>query len=278
MRRREFIAGIGGAAVAWPLRARAQQRRAVPVIGFVSGNSESASAHSVFAFRQGLEEFGYLEAKNIEILYRWAPMQYSKFPEIAAELVGRHVNVIATEGSATTAAVKAATSAIPVVFTIGNDPVELGLVPSLNRPGSNMTGVSWLARTVLAKRLELLHEILPTATSIGFLNNPIVPGNDARISLLARAARTLGVRLLILNATGPNDIERAFSTLREQQIEALVVGTDFLFLEQRKSTRDIERTLWGARNLCLSRKCQSGWPDELRSERVLIRCIWPALT
>ena len=223
MRRRQFIAGLSSAA-AWPLGARAQQR-AVPVIACLFETTESgATRFRAAAFRQGIGELGYVEGGNVEILYSYAEGQNDRLTALAADLVRRRVSVIAALSTPAALAVKAATATIPIVFVMGTDPVALGLVASLNRPGGNVTGVSLLATTLTAKRLELLHEIVPGATSIGFLVSPTNPGGKAQINEAQSAARALGLRLVIANASTSDDIETAVAALGEQRVGALLVG------------------------------------------------------
>ena len=205
MRRREFIAGLGSAA-AWPVVARAQQP-AVPVIGYLGGSMESPSAP---AFRQGLSELGYFEGRNVEILYRRAELQYDRMPALSADLVRRRVAAIFALGLPPALAAKRATATIPIVFSVGADPVELGLVASINRPGGNLTGVSSLTQELTAKRLELLHEIVPAATSIGLLVNPTNASVEAELREAETAARVLGVRLVIQKASNRSEIDAAF--------------------------------------------------------------------
>lgn len=230
MKRREFIAGLGAAA--WPVGARAQQL--MPAVGYLSANIESASRATTAAFRQGLGEIGYVEGQNVELIYRWADAQYDRVPGLAGDLVRRGVAVIvATGGAGPALAAKSATATIPIVFAHGADPVLIGLVASFNRPGGNVTGVSFLTVALTAKRLELLREIVPAATSIGYLVNPAqTPIVEASMREAEIAARTLGVRLVVLNASASGDIELAFTTLVEQRIGAVLVDADpFLFAQ-----------------------------------------------
>jgi putative ABC transport system substrate-binding protein len=231
VRRRAFISLLGGAAVAWPLAARAQQP-AMPVIGFLSSYSPDAfGQHLVAAFRQGLKETGYVEGQNVAIEYRWAESHFHRLPALAADLVGRKVAVIAVPGSTPGAlAAKAATTTIPIVFWIGSDPMELGLVASLNRPGGNLTGMTNINIEIAPKRLELLHEFVPTATIVGLLVNPINPTlAEPTTRDLQTAARTLGLQLHVLPATSERDFDSVFATLVQLRAGALVIGPDPLF-------------------------------------------------
>jgi putative ABC transport system substrate-binding protein len=234
MRRREFIAGLASAALAsssiWPLAARAQQP-AVPVIGFLTVNpGRSEAGYLLPAFHRGLGEEGYAEGRNVKVLYQWAGSAYDRLPALAADLVRRRVAVIvATGGTPVALAAKSATATIPIVLAGGGDPVELGLVASLNRPGGNVTGVSFVTVPLIAKRLELLHQLVPAAATIGFLVNPRSPQVAAETKEAEKAAGILGVRLAVVNASTPDEIERAFATLAEQRIGALLSGADALF-------------------------------------------------
>ena len=225
MRRREFIAGLGVAGV-WPFAARAQQ--AMPVVGFLNSGSRDLSTHIVRLFRQGLGEAGFVEGRNIAIEYRWADGQYDRLPALADDLVSRQVAVIATNGPATLVA-KSATAKIPIVFLTGANPVEGGLVTSLSRPGGNLTGVTTLSDEILPKRLELLHELMPTATVIAALLNPTNPASVALSRDLQSAARTLGLQLHILHASAARDFDPAFATLDELRAAGLVISADPLF-------------------------------------------------
>jgi putative tryptophan/tyrosine transport system substrate-binding protein len=229
MKRREFFTLLGGAA-AWPLAARAQQQ-AMPVIGFLGSASPDRWAGRMRAFHQGLSETGYAEGRNVAIEYRWAEGQNDRLGPLAAELVGRQVTVIVTPGSTPAAlAAKAATTTIPIVFEVASDPVELGLVTSLARPGGNITGVTSLNAEVGPKRLELLHELVPTATVVGLLVNPTNP-NLAELTTknLHAAARSLGLKMHILHASADRDFDTVFATLNQLRAGALVIGTDPFF-------------------------------------------------
>jgi ABC-type uncharacterized transport system substrate-binding protein len=226
MRRRDFIAGVGGAAT-WPLAAWAQQP-GMPVIGFMNGALPGVGEGEA-EFRKGLSETDYVEGRNVAIEYRWADSRYDRLPALAADLVRRRVDVIVSQGAPASLAATAATSTIPIVFASGFDPVELGLVASLNHPGGNVTGALFLTQAVIAKRLELLHEIVPAAPLVGLLVNPTTPTAEAQIKEAETAARTLGVRLSIRNASSPSEIDAAFAILVDQRIGALLAGTDALF-------------------------------------------------
>jgi putative ABC transport system substrate-binding protein len=231
VRRREVITVIGGAA-AWPFAARAQQPT-MPVIGFLNSGAAEALQSLVAAFRQGLSESGYVEGQNLGIEYRWANGDYNKLPRLAAELVGRHVSAILAGAPPAVVAAKAATTTIPIVFTSGGNPVELGLVSSLSHPGGNVTGVSFLTNELGGKRLELLRELIPTAAYVGFLVNPTRPSFQSEVKNAQQAAQALGVKLLVLNASTEAEIDTAFAELSQQRIAALIVGTDVFFLSRR---------------------------------------------
>jgi putative ABC transport system substrate-binding protein len=203
------------------------------VIGFLNSGAAEALQSLVAAFRRGLLESGYVEGQNLGIEYRWANGDYNKLPRLAAELVGRRVSAILASAPPAVVAAKAATTTIPIVFTSGGNPVELGLVSSLSHPGGNVTGVSFLTNELGGKRLELLRELVPTATSVGFLVNPTRPSFQSEVKNARQAAQALGVKLLVLNASTEAEIDTAFAELSQQRIAALVVGTDVFFLTRR---------------------------------------------
>jgi putative ABC transport system substrate-binding protein len=227
MKRREVIALLGGAAAAWPLAAQAQQM-AMPVIGFLNTRARGEDPRLLTAFHQGLKEVGYVEGRNVAIEYRFAEGRNDRLPAMAADLVRRQVAVIAANGPAVVAA-KTATTTIPIVFSVGLDPVELGLVARLNQPGGNVTGVTALFDEVGPKRLELLHELVPTATLIALLLNPTYPSAENQSRDLQAAARTLGLQLHVLHASSERDFEIVFATLAQMRAGALVIGNDPFF-------------------------------------------------
>ena len=231
MKRREFITLLSGAA-AWPLAARAQQA-AMPVIGFLRNTPAAGSAHLVTAFRQGLNEAGFVEGRNVAIEYRWADNQNDRLPALASDLVRRQVIVIVAAAIPAALAAKAVTTTIPIVFEIGADPVEVGLVASLNRPSGNLTGVTTLNVELGPKRLELLHEIVPTTRSIALLVNPASPANAERLSTDTQtAARTLGLQLHVLHASTERDFDTVFASLVQLRAGALAIGNDAFFLSR----------------------------------------------
>jgi putative tryptophan/tyrosine transport system substrate-binding protein len=230
MRRREFITLLGGAGATWPLAARAQQP-AMPVIGLLGSESPDWYKDRLRAFREGLGETGYVEGRNVTIDYRWAGGRNDRLLPLAAELVQRQVALIASLGNTASAlAAKAATSTIPIVFRIAADPVEVGLVASLSRPGGNVTGVTTLGVEVGPKQLALLHEVVPAATVVGLLVNPTNPAlAETQSRVLPAAARTLGLRLHVLNASTDRDFDTVFARLAQLRADALVIGVDAFF-------------------------------------------------
>jgi putative tryptophan/tyrosine transport system substrate-binding protein len=234
VKRRDFITLLGGAAVAWPFVARAQQP-ALPVIGLLNPTSPDTYADNLSAFRQGLKDTSYVEGENVAIVYRWAENQIDRLPELAAELVRRQVAVIATTGSATAAfAAKAATTAIPIVFLAADDPVKLGLVTSLARPGGNVTGINIFSAELTAKRLELLRKLVPAATRVAVLVNPANAVNtEPTLRDVQSAARAMGLQIQVLEASTSPEINAAFATFGRGRPDALFVGSDIFFLSRR---------------------------------------------
>jgi putative tryptophan/tyrosine transport system substrate-binding protein len=231
LRRREFIALAGAAAAAnfWPLGARAQQP-AMPVIGYLGAQSPAAFASRVAAFRQGLGEAGYAEGRNVAIEFRWAEGRHDRLPDLAADLVARQVTVIVAPGGAPAAlAAKSVTTSIPIVFEMGADPIAIGLVASLARPGGNLTGVSSLNVEVTPKRLEILHEAIPTGTLVAVLLNPTSPTADSQLKQLQQAARTLALQLHVLHVSTGGDFDKVFATLLQLRPKGLVVASDTFF-------------------------------------------------
>ena len=234
MRRRDFIKRIVGPAVVWPLAVRAQQSR-MPVVGFVFGGSASGHARSVTAFRKGLNENGYVEGQNVTVEYHWLENQYDRLPAVMAELINREVAVIATPGSTPAAlAAKAATATIPIVFGVPLDPVQLGLVGSLARPGGNATGVNFFFTEVIAKRLRLLHDLVPKAVRIAVLVNPAnAPLVESTLRETKESAQTIGLQIEVLNAATISEIDAAFATFARARADALFVGPDAFFTDRR---------------------------------------------
>lgn len=226
MRRRDFIAFIGSSAVVWPLASRAQEA-GMPVIGFLHIATPAQDAYIVAAFQQGLKELGYAQGQNAAIEYRWAEGQYNRLSALAADLAGRHVNVIlAGGGIAPAKAAKAATKTIPIVFVSGDDPVQAGLVPSLNHPDGNVTGVAFFNSILVGKRLALLHELLPSAALIVFLVNPRSLQAEQETQDAQKAAGTLGLKLQILDASSPDDIDSGFAKAHALQAQAVLTAAD----------------------------------------------------
>jgi putative tryptophan/tyrosine transport system substrate-binding protein len=233
MKRRDFITLLGGAAAAWPLAARAQQS-AVPVIGVVNAGSLEASASRAAAFRKGLSETGYVEGQNVAVEYHWFSGQYDRLPMVMADLVGRRVAVIAALVSAGALAAKAATTTIPIVFVVSENPVSLGLVASLARPGGNMTGINIFFHELVAKRLGLLHDLVPKAVRVALLVNPAnTVSAEATLREIPEAARRLGLQIQVIKATTSREIDAAFATLVRDRADALFVAPDGFFISRR---------------------------------------------
>jgi putative ABC transport system substrate-binding protein len=229
LKRREFITLLGGAMAAWPLAARAQQP-AMPVIGYLNFGSPESDASRLTGLRRGLNQSGYVEGRNLVIEYRWAGNQADRLPELAADLVQLRVAVIVSPGVLSTLAAKAATTSIPIVFGISNDPVQLGLVASLNRPGGNLTGFNSVSSELGAKALALLHELVPGIATIGFLENPNNPRFEAYYERDVLAAATvIGLKIQVLKASTDREIDAAFVSLVQARTRALLVGGDVLF-------------------------------------------------
>ena len=243
MKRREFITLIGGAAAAWPVTTRAQQAT-IPLVGFLNSLGQNDQPNLRDAFRRGLSRSGFVEDRNVAIEYRFAEDHHDRLAALAADLVSRKVAVIvATGGGASVLAAKAATATLPIVFTTGGDPVKEGFVASLNRPGGNLTGISWFGTQLSGKGLGLLHELIPSAAIIALLVNPNLPESGRMISDAQEAARSLGQQVLVLNASTASEINAAFATVRQQHASALYVGGDPFFTSRRQqvvtlATRD----------------------------------------
>jgi putative tryptophan/tyrosine transport system substrate-binding protein len=231
MRRREFITLLGGAA-AWPLAARAQ-RPTLPVIGFLNGTSPEGYGRFLLAFRQGLSETGYVEGRNVLFEYRWAEGHYDRLPALVADLISSRVTVIAATTTPANLIAKTATTTIPIVFTTSSDPVDLGLVASLSRPGGNVTGVVTLNVELASKRLEQLHELVPSTSVIALLINPTNPNVKNELNDLQGSAHTIGHHLLVLEARTEDEIDMAFASFVQQQARALLVNTDAFFFSRR---------------------------------------------
>jgi putative ABC transport system substrate-binding protein len=233
MRRRDFIAGLGGA-MAWPAMVRAQQRSAMPVIGYLHPGTSEGEAEGLAAFHRGLGEAGYVQGRNVSIEYRWGHGDSARLPGFAADLVARQVAVIATPGSSEAAlAAKAATSTIPIIFSSGDDPVRAGLVASFNRPGGNVTGYSSMNVELVPKRLGLLHQLVPPAARFALLINPVSMTNSDLLVAVRAAATTIGVQVEAFSASTPRDIETAFESMVLKRVDALIVGAGAPFRERQ---------------------------------------------
>jgi putative ABC transport system substrate-binding protein len=257
IRRRKFITLLGGAAVTWPLTARAQQP-AMPVIGFLNPTSPEANVGRLVAFRQGLKEAGYVEGENVAIDYRWAHGQIDRLPELAAELVRRRVAVIVAAAATSVAlAARAATTTIPIVFAVGEDPVRLGLVASLARPGGNLTGVNFFNAELIAKRVELLRDLVPTAMRVAVLVNPTDATNSqTTLKDVEAAARVMGLQIQVLNASTSREIDAAFATLARERPDALFVNGDAFF-----NSRRLQLALLAARHAIPASYGSRDFPD-----------------
>jgi putative tryptophan/tyrosine transport system substrate-binding protein len=230
MRRRDFITLLGSAA-AWPLAARAQDRMAL--VGFIGLNSAGATQAYVVALLDGLKQAGYIEGRNLAMEYRFAEGRIDRLPALAADLVQRQVQAIVTQGTPTARAAKGATSTIPIVFEVGTDPVQAGIVASINRPGGNITGVTNIAAALAAKRLELLHALVPHSDTIGIVNDPIAD-TSTQATDLQDAARALGLKIMLLNASNDQEIDAAFATIVRQRIEALLLAESAFLISRRE--------------------------------------------
>jgi putative ABC transport system substrate-binding protein len=232
VRRRSFIAGAGSL-IAWTVQARAQEAPQ-PVIGFLRNTTEASSAEFVAAFRQGLAERGFVEGQNVRVEYRWTDDRDERLPALAADLVARQVGVIVAGGGSVTArAAKAATQTIPIVFELGGDPVKLGLVPNLNRPGGNVTGIALFANTIMSKRVQILLELVADARAIGILSNPANPNAAAEANQAKEAGRALGKDVLLFTASQDSDIESSFGAMAQSGIAAVIVTASPLFVARR---------------------------------------------
>jgi ABC-type uncharacterized transport system substrate-binding protein len=230
--RREFITLLGGGAATWPLAARAQQA-AMPVIGLLYGASPDPVAHRLRAFRQGLKDSGYVEGENVAIEYRWAENQFDRLPEMVADLIRRQVTVIAALNTVAAVAAKAASTTIPIVFLSSEDPVRLGLVASLARPGGNATGINFFVTELAAKRLGLLHDLVPKANRVGVLVNPADVLTETTLRDVQPAARAIGLQIQVVNASTSGEIDAAFAAFVREQVDALFIGPGGLFSSRR---------------------------------------------
>ena len=266
MNRREFVTLLGGAAT-WPLAARAQQA-AMPVIGFLNPTSPEVNAGRLSAFRRGLKETGYVEGENLAIVYRWAEVHYDRLPALAADLVRRKVAVIAATGSIASAlAARAATTTIPVVFMVAEDPVSLGLVASLAQPGGNLTGINFFNAELVAKRLEVLRELVPTAIRVAVLVNPADATNaESALRDVNVAGRAMGLQIQVLNASTSGEINAAFATFVRERPDALFVGRRHLLQQPAGATCQPGVAPRDSRSIPGARFCRSRRADELRKQ------------
>jgi putative tryptophan/tyrosine transport system substrate-binding protein len=256
MKRRAFITLLGGAAAAWPLAARAQQA-AMPVIGFLNSGTAREWAHLVAAFKEGLNELGFVEGKNVAIEYRWAQGENERLPTLAADLAGRQVAVIAAFGPPAALAAKAATTTIPTVFMAGTDPIDLGLVTNFRRPTGNMTGLNVFAEVLTPKRQELLHELVPSAQLVAMLVDPTAAQTRSELPVVQAAADGIGQKVRIFNASSDREIDAALATIVDQRIGGLIVQTDQFFTVRRDqlvllTTRHAIPTIFGWREFAMA--------------------------
>jgi putative tryptophan/tyrosine transport system substrate-binding protein len=263
MRRREFIKLLGGAA-AWPLVARTQQP--APVVGVLAAPAPQPLRDQITAFRQGMNQSGYIEGENVTVEYRWAEGHYDRLPAMANELIARGAAVIVALAPAAAAAAKAATETIPIVFVIGADPIELGLVRSLNQPGGNITGVNFLINALGGKRLQLIRELVPRANAIGLLVNPSAPGTDLDRQEAEKVAATIGQKIVALGASSERDLEEVFTTIVRERIGALIVSPDALFTSRREQLVALAARYASADDLSSAGSGGRRRLDELRHE------------
>ena len=264
-KRREFITLLGGAA-AWPLATRAQQS-AMPVIGFLNSQSPGEYPPMVAAFHQGLEEIGFVEGQNVAIEYRWAQGRSDRLRALAAELVRRQVALIVAAGSSSALAAKTETTTLPIVFSAAVDPVAVGLVDSLDRPGGNVTGVTNMSVELVQKQVEMLHELVPTATVTAALLNPTFPGSESQSRDLQAAARKLGLQLHVLYASTDRDFDPIFATMVQLRAGILVIGARPVLFRSPRSNRRLGHSSQDARHFLLTRVRYDWRPDELRPDR-----------
>jgi putative tryptophan/tyrosine transport system substrate-binding protein len=256
MRRREFITLLGGAAAAWPLAVRAQQST-MPVVGFLNGGSAAEWAHLVAAFKEGLNELGFVEGRNVAIEYRWAQGENERLPRLAADLVGRQVAVITAFGPPASLAAKAATTAIPIVFMAGTDPIDLGLVTNFRRPTGNVTGLNVFAEVLTPKRQELLHDLVPAAPLVALMADPTAAQTRSELPSVQAAADKIGQQVRIFNVSNDREIDAAFATIVDQHIGGLIVQTDQFFTIRRDqlvllTTRHAIPTIFGWREFAVA--------------------------
>src|SRR6516164_5171409 len=265
MRRRNFIAGLASTTASWPLTAYAQHA-VVPVVGLIRDGSADTAARYVAAFRKGLNETGYVEGQNVNVEYHWLEGRYDHLPALLADLVRRQVTVIATPGQVPSLAAKAAVATVPIVFGVGEDPVQLGLVASLARPGGNATGINFFVSELAAKRLRLLHDLIPNAVRIAVLVNPVNPSVDTTLREVQEAAPTLGLQIQVLKASTIGEIDAAFATLARERPDALFVTPDAFFLDRRVqfatlTARDRIPTTYSVREAVAAGGLMSYGPD-----------------